>query len=473
LLNLAHKYALGSKLEFSGRVDSAEFLSGVDILVAPSLVPESFGRVIVEAQLSGACVVASNIGGPAQIIENQATGILVPPFDSKAIAGAVEFLIKNKEKSIDIAKKAYIKAKTKYTLKRMCQRTLEVYEHALKKDNIALIKITALGDVILSFYAFYALRRHFPSAHITFITKDAFAGIVRLFCNPDDMVLVSSPENKYKEAVRIGRVLRRRYIDISVDLQNNKISHLIAFIGLARRRIGYARKWGFLLTHKIKFGRQESLLGPIASQAKVLQALGIKEIPLPGLRIRESAMRFPAEFRQWRVGKKPLAGISIGASSDWHTKDLSCKKIAVLCSFLVARNYQVVLLGDKYLKKRGDEILSIFPDENVLNLSGKTSLVELASIIAKCNLFLSSDNACFHMAAILKINTIVFFGPTDPKRHSLNFKNIRVVRRNDLDCLSCYRKKCLNLRCMDISLDGIKNHIMEFESESVNSSKAS
>lgn len=71
-----------------------EFYINNDILIVPSL-KEPFGRVIIEAMQLSLPVIASNIDGPAEIIENGKDGILFNPGDSKDLARAIKFLINN------------------------------------------------------------------------------------------------------------------------------------------------------------------------------------------------------------------------------------------------------------------------------------------------------------------------------------------------------------------------------------------
>lgn len=86
---------LKGRVTFAGyQEDVSRFLSVFDILVVPSL-NEGMGRVLVEAGFLAKPVVASNVGGIPDLIENEKTGILVPPHLSDSIAGAVIYLLEN------------------------------------------------------------------------------------------------------------------------------------------------------------------------------------------------------------------------------------------------------------------------------------------------------------------------------------------------------------------------------------------
>jgi glycosyltransferase involved in cell wall biosynthesis len=61
--------------------------------VAPSLVPETFGNVITEAMSKGKAVIATDVGGPMDIVVPGVTGLLVPLGDADALAKAMQQLI--------------------------------------------------------------------------------------------------------------------------------------------------------------------------------------------------------------------------------------------------------------------------------------------------------------------------------------------------------------------------------------------
>lgn len=94
LRDLARDLAIDDRVTFAGLVpDIARELSDVDILVHTSVVPEPFGNVVVEGLAAGVPVVASNAGGPAETITHDRDGLLVPPADVEALAGALRRLI--------------------------------------------------------------------------------------------------------------------------------------------------------------------------------------------------------------------------------------------------------------------------------------------------------------------------------------------------------------------------------------------
>ncbi|NAZ87051.1 glycosyltransferase family 4 protein [Kineococcus indalonis] len=75
---------------FSGDVEAV--LAASDVLVHASTVPEPFGQVVVEGLAAGLPVVAADAGGPAEVVTDGEDGLLTPPGDVAALAGALRRL---------------------------------------------------------------------------------------------------------------------------------------------------------------------------------------------------------------------------------------------------------------------------------------------------------------------------------------------------------------------------------------------
>ena len=103
-----------------------------DVVVSPSLRPEAFGRVPVEAQAMGRRVIASAHGGARETVLDGETGWLVPPGDAAALADAIRQALGASEAErarMAAAGQAHVRAN--FTLDGMCSATLDVYRELL------------------------------------------------------------------------------------------------------------------------------------------------------------------------------------------------------------------------------------------------------------------------------------------------------------------------------------------------------
>jgi phenylacetate-CoA ligase len=100
-------------------------MKGADMVVVPSLM-ENFPIVVLEAMACGKPVVATNVGGIPEIIENRCNGILIPPKNSDALAKAISLIIENPAQAKRLGEAAVRTIKENFTLDAMVQKYLKV-----------------------------------------------------------------------------------------------------------------------------------------------------------------------------------------------------------------------------------------------------------------------------------------------------------------------------------------------------------
>lgn len=100
--------------------------AAADIVVAPSIAPEAFGRTPPEGSAMGKPVIATQHGGAQETVEHGKTGKLVPPGDAAALAEAIAYYA-NKPFSAAARKRARSHINTHFSLQQMQEKTLEVY----------------------------------------------------------------------------------------------------------------------------------------------------------------------------------------------------------------------------------------------------------------------------------------------------------------------------------------------------------
>ncbi|CAM3515910.1 glycosyltransferase family 4 protein [Marinicrinis lubricantis] len=104
-----------------------QFMPFFDIFVLPSRA-EAFGNVFAEAALCWLALIGTDIGGISEQIEHGKTGLLVPVNDADALADALERVVVDPELRTQLAKAAWEKATTQYTLDRVIEQLKTIYE---------------------------------------------------------------------------------------------------------------------------------------------------------------------------------------------------------------------------------------------------------------------------------------------------------------------------------------------------------
>ncbi len=453
---LALKLGISEAVEFSGyKEDIPGVLSKTDLLVTPSVGPEAFGRVIIEAQAAGVPVVAAKVGGITDIITDRKNGLLVEPWDVKQLADAMIEVLKDGQLAHGLAQNAIQQVNDKFTLSVMAEKTIAVYQEALDKAKILVIKIGAIGDVVLVVPSLRAIRNRFPKAYIAVLVGiDAYT-VLKNCPYLDEVIIYNSPfiKNNIFNFLKLAGDLRKANFDIVIDFQNNRRSHLLSFLSLAPKRLGYKnKKFGFLLN----WGLDDSKTGlpPVKHQFHMLSLLRISGQD-EGLELWPSGndYKYADDFlnQQWLAPNQPLVGINIGASARWATKRWPREKITGLCNEL-ARKYsaKVLLTGarpDAVFAKDIAASVKLKP----IDAAGRTTLPQLGALISRCKAFITQDSAPMHIAAAVGVPLVAVFGPTDPARHAPPAEKLVVIRQN-LKCSPCYKTKCEGFECIN-SLD--------------------
>ncbi len=133
------KLKLENKVFFCGNLnDMPAVYSTADIILSTSTEPEAFGRISAEASAMGKPIISSNHGGSREIIENNITGWLVEPNNSKLLGEKIIYVLGLKQENKDqIGKNARKRVIQKFDLNLMLKKTIEVYEELIaRKENI-------------------------------------------------------------------------------------------------------------------------------------------------------------------------------------------------------------------------------------------------------------------------------------------------------------------------------------------------
>lgn len=465
---LVRRLGIGSHVEFLGnRRDIPEILVKSDILVLSTVTQEAFGRVILEAQASGVPVVATNVGGVIDIIDDGKTGLLVPPKDTDAMANAVIRLHNDRALVDELVVEAQKKLKKHFTLAHMASSTVKVYEELLNSLNICIIKLASIGDVVLVTASLKAIRKKFPHARIHCLVGKESRKILHNCPYLDGIVVYDrkGKERGWLRLIKFSRKLRKHRFDIIIDFQNNRKSHLLSFLSLPKKSYGYNKKWGLLLTNPI--GDIKKNMPPVAHQFQVLNEIGIPYKDSAYLELWPSSKddQYAKALldSEWLGNESNMIGINIAASWKWRTKNWPIEHIARICDMLSTKNIRVIITGLDKDQPLARHLLSITKSKPA-NFVGKTDILQLAALIKGCKVFLTPDSAPLHIAAAMQVPVIALFGPTDSRRHIPPAKRIIILEKK-LACAPCYSPRCriLSHACMkDIQPEEVVREIERF-----------
>lgn len=314
--------------------------------------------------------------------------------------------------------------------------------------NIAIIKLWALGESVLTLPMIKSIKKKFPNAKISVIARNKNAYI---FENQDfiNKIILFEPKN----ILKLLTLLKK--FDLSIDCEPYlKISGLISWF-CSKKRIGFdhtIRSW--LYTHPVQFNdRQHEVL----TYMDMVKKLNINEIPkkLVKLSYSNADKKQIDELLPQKSNK--IIGFCIGTAESAKHRSWSLENFARLANKLVKkRNIKIIFVGSHNEKKQIEKIQSImsFPS---INLAGKTPKKSLFYLLERCNAFISNDTGPMHVSAAQGTKTIGLFGPNLSVRFGPFGKNNLSIERY-LPCRPCINvhkgqlpskcknnKQCINL----------------------------
>ncbi len=291
--------------------------------------------------------------------------------------------------------------------------------------RILVIRLGALGDFVLTFGPFAAIRASWPDAHIVLLTTPPFAELAQMSPWFDEVrVETRASWLNIAALLRLRRALRG--FDFVYDLQTSKRTNRYFWLAGKPNWSGTAR--GSSNPHANP-GRNH--MHSIERQREQLQMGGVRHFPVPDLSWLVAApipFDLPARF----------ALLVPGTSPHHLAKRWPLRHFADLAVMAEKSGLMPVVVGS-----RGERPLAVRIQESAkstLDLTGKTSIAQLAAIAARAELTVGGDTGPVHLAAAVGCDTLALFsGASDPKLAAPRTPTGhwgRILREKDLANLS-------------------------------------
>jgi heptosyltransferase-2 len=252
----------------------------------------------------------------------------------------------------------------------------------------------------------------------------------------------------------IAQAIRRKEIDLAVIFPRSFSSALMVFLGGIPRRIGYKSEGrNLLLTAGID--RTAELL----SRHRMYYYLHLIDHfgsypspPLPSLSLNGTQARWADTFLSHTGLKgKILVGLNPGATYG-EAKCWPPERFAELGRRLKKDHGASILIfgSPRPQEKALNTAIAQGIGKGCLNLSGETSLLQLATLLRRCRLLVTNDTGTMHIAAAVGTRVVAIFGPTDHRTTSPLGKGHVIIRR-DVSCSPCLKRVCPeDHRCMKL-----------------------
>lgn len=347
-------------------------------------------------------------------------------------------------------------------------------------EKILIINPFGIGDVLFTTPLIRALKEKYPDCFIGYWCNERVRDLLKTEPIIDKIFPLSRGDIKrvYKGLKRFAVLLdliwgiRRNRFDIAFDFSLDSRYELWSKLAGIKRRIGFDYKGrGRFLTDKIGLtgysGRHV-----VEYYTDLLKFIGIEpdnKFLCLTVSDENKAKTKDALSKSGIPSAGPIIGIAMGGGASWGRgavyKQWPAEKFGQLAARLVKeRGAYVVLMGSADEKPLAEIVRN--DSANIVDLTGKLSMEELAATIKELKLLICNDGGPLHMAVALGVSTVSVFGPVDERVYGpypLSEKHI--VIKKDLLCRPCYKNfrfpGCSNnKRCLeDISVDEVYERV--------------
>lgn len=314
--------------------------------------------------------------------------------------------------------------------------------------RILIVRTDRVGDVLLSTPAIKALRDAYPDAYIAMMVSPYAKDIVE--GNPYlDRVIVYDKDAKHKSwqrTFRFSRKLSKLKFDVALVLHPTNRAHIVSFLAGIPRRIGYNRKMGFLLTLRILHTKHLGEKHESEYNLDLLKCIGVNskagDLYMP---ISEASQEWTdILFREEGIRNSDML-LAIHPGASCPSKIWPNIRFAEAADVLSKKyGFKVLLVSGAKDKHLADQVAKHM-HVPVINLAGRTSLGQLASILKRCRLFISNDSGPVHIATAVGTPVISIFGRNQkglgPKRWGPCGKYDKYLHK-EVGCIECLAHRC-------------------------------
>lgn len=319
-------------------------------------------------------------------------------------------------------------------------------------ERIALLKPSALGDIVHSLPVLTALRRRYPHAHITWVVNQVYAPLLDGHRDLNDVLPFDrrASHRGWKAAVRSWlvflRELRRRHFDLVIDLQGLSRTALMMAATGARRRVGLstAREGATWTYTDVVPVADFNAIHAVDRCWRIAEEFGVGDAP------KEFHIPIPDEARRWAEATTrgyPRPWLMLGPGARWMTKRWPPQQFAAL-----ARRAWDAFGGTVFFVGGDEETPAAQAVRRRLSgpsrdLTGRTTLPCLAALLQRADVMLANDTGPLHLAAALGRPIV---SPYTCTRVRLNgpYRLQAGAVETTVACRGSYIKRCSRLDCM-------------------------
>ncbi len=246
-----------------------------------------------------------------------------------------------------------------------------------------------MGDLLMSLPAVRSLRRAYPQAELALLMKKELLPLLENHPDLDRLLPYDPAEGQGWGAIgKWGGRLRSGRFDTAIILNPTRQFHVASFLAGIPRRIGYRRKWGFLLTDAVQDTKEKRNRHEAEYNLELMEPLGVPASA------PELVLAVTPEQEREAAGLLPAGCIALHPWTSNRTKALPLSFFEETAQALAGQGRQVAWIGEPEAGEKPPLLKG-----GALDLTGRVPLRLLAAVLKRCGLLISNDSGPAHVAA--------------------------------------------------------------------------
>jgi ADP-heptose:LPS heptosyltransferase len=305
--------------------------------------------------------------------------------------------------------------------------------------RILVIRLQAIGDVALTLGYLQSLRENYPHAQIDLLSRNRINATAKSILLFDRVYSLSQSHNAKKIALSTLPLLptlwRQRY-EIVIDLQRNRVSQLI-------RKLLRPIAWTEIDRYEKKHAGER--------YKEAINSLGLALVSFKSVRHRDTNMGKSILHKYGWDGSSEL--VLLNPAGYWKTRNWPLENyVAFAKTWLKRKNAKTrfVCIGDHRIETKAAYFEQELGSDLVINLVGKTTLIEAYAVLFHIQVMLSEDSGLMHIAATTKMAIFALIGSTPSFSVHPIGPNRGYLDSSDLECGNCHQPECQfgDVRCL-------------------------
>ena len=319
-------------------------------------------------------------------------------------------------------------------------------------EKFLIVRTDRIGDVILSTPVAEVLKKNYPESRVAILVSPYTKDILKN--NPWVDEVITDDNAGFKGFLKSIKMLREGKFDVVVLLRPTlRLAFLLFLCGIkARIGTGY-RAYQFLFNYKIYQHRKTIKKHELEYNLDMLAPFGVSfEKILPKIYLSPEEENYSRQIYDDLNIKRDDLKIVIHSGSGGSSLNYPLEKFAILADKLIEElSAKIILTGNKKELMQSEKMKSLMKYQP-FDLTGKTELRHLCSLLRGADLLISNSTGPMHIATAVGTPVVALFSPlyvASPKRWGPYGEGNKVVMPPVGTCYKCELEKCSKFNCME------------------------